>query len=99
MKKNIRLCLVILIANISLASAALPPLYQSTNDLEDIAGIIRELGNSGLVVQSVDLRSLSAILGMGGKTCQISFKRKMENHPPGWAGPVAKLEIKSNNCK
>jgi hypothetical protein len=99
LKKKIKLFLVIFMANISFASAALPPLYQSTNDLADIANLLSELGDSGMMVRSVDLINFTATMDSGGKICQISFKRKVFRRPPGWAGPAEKLEIDLNNCK
>lgn len=99
MKKRLSLLVVIFLASITTAFGVLPPLYQSTGDLSKIAEILNGLGRSEMYVKSVDLNKFSATMGSGNKTCQILFQRKVENHPPGWAGPAAPLEIKSNNCK
>jgi len=100
LKKNIIIGLTIFFCTTGIIFGALPPLYQSTNDLSNIAEILRGQDNSSLWVSSVDLKNLTATMQVSGnKTCTFLFQRKKENHPGGWVGPMAPLEIKSTNCK
>jgi hypothetical protein len=100
LKKNILIGLTIFFWRIGIIFGALPPLYQSTNDLSNIAEILSGQSNSSLWVSSVDLKNLTATMQVSGnKTCKFLFQRKKESHPGGWAGPAAPLEIKSTNCR
>jgi hypothetical protein len=100
MKKNILIGLTIFFWTMRTSFGALPPLYQSTNDLSNIAEILRGQGNSSLWVSSVDLKNLTATMQVSvNKTCKFLFQRKKGSHPGGWAGPAEPLEIKSTDCK
>jgi hypothetical protein len=83
--------------------AALPPEYQNSNDLKVMEDWLHLPENEMILsnLKSISLENYSIIYSSPnqGEDCQILFKRKVVNHPPGWVGPAAKLEFDKKTCE
>jgi len=77
------------------AIAALPPRYQSIEDLDVLVDYIKKHPEVASTLESIDFLEYTIYFGNG---CKVVFGRKSTTKPPGWVGPADPLEFKKSNC-
>jgi len=88
--KHVFLTLILVFG--SVAKAALPPVYQNTNDLAVMVNYLEE--NPGVMEQLkvIDFENKEILFGVfSADECKVVFERKQIERPFGWVGPAAPL--------